>query len=67
VAGSAGVLEGGINNEQFVQVQTPKTANTTTFEAAPVIHFSISQSMVPCVVTLRLRNIINSYSILFLQ
>ena len=63
VAGGAGILEGGINNEQFVQVQTPKTANSTTFEAAPVMQFSISQGIVPCIVTLRLRNIINGYSI----
>jgi hypothetical protein len=27
VAGNAGILEGAINNEQFVQVQTPKTAD----------------------------------------
>jgi len=63
VAGSSGILEGGINNEQFVQVQTPKTANTTTFEPAPVMQFSINQPILPCIVTLRLRNIINGYSI----
>ena len=63
VAGSAAVLEGGINNEQFVQVQTPKTANSTTFQPSPVMQFSINQPMIPCIVTLRLRNIINGYSI----
>jgi hypothetical protein len=63
IAGKLGVLEGGINNEQFFQVQTPKIANTTTFEPAPVMQFSINQLMVPCIVTLRLRNIINGYSI----
>jgi hypothetical protein len=63
VGGNSGILESGINNEQFVQVQTPRTANTTTFEAAPVMQFSISQPRVPCIVTLRLKNIINGYSI----
>jgi hypothetical protein len=63
VAGSSGILEAGINGEQFVQVQTPQTANTTTFEPAPVLQLNINQPRVPCIVTLRLRNIINGYSI----
>lgn len=51
------------NNEQFIQVQTPKTANTTTFEAAPLMQLNITQSKIPSSVTLRLKNIINGYSI----
>jgi hypothetical protein len=53
VAGSSGVLEAGINNEQFVQVQTPQTANTTTFQAALIMQLNISQTMVPSIVTFR--------------
>ena len=63
VAGDSGILEAGINNEQFVQVQTPKTANSTTFEAAPVMQLNITQRTGPSIITLRLRNIINGYSI----
>jgi hypothetical protein len=63
VGGSSGILEAGINNEQFVQVQTPQTANTTTFQPTPVLQLNINEAMVPSIVTLRLRNIINGYSI----
>lgn len=63
VAGGAGLLEAGINNEFFVQVETPQTENTTTFEAAPVMQFYLSPLVVPSFVTLRLRNIQNGYSI----
>jgi hypothetical protein len=62
VGGDSGLLEGGINNEQYVEVQTPKTANKTTFEAAPVMQFSVSQTRLPSIVTLRLRNIRSSYA-----
>ncbi len=63
VAGESGILEAGINNEQFVQVQTPKTANTTTFQPAPVIQLNVNLPIVPGIATIRLRNIINGYSI----
>jgi len=63
VAGDSGILEASINNGQFVQVQTPKTTNTTTFQAAPILQFNINPTIVPSIVTLRLKNIINGYSI----
>jgi hypothetical protein len=63
VAGKSGLLEVGINNEHFAQVQTPQTANTTTFAPTPVMQFNITQSIVPSIITLRLRNIQNGYSI----
>jgi hypothetical protein len=63
VGGNSGLLEGGINNEQFVQVLTPKTTNRTTFEAAPPMLFNITQPTVPCLVTFRIRNIQSGYSI----
>ena len=63
VAGKPGILEGAINNEQFVQVETPKTLNGTTFEAAPVMQFKIDLSMVPSVATFRLRVVQKGYSI----
>ena len=44
VAGSSGILEGAIGNYQFVQVQT---ANTTSFQAAPVMQFDIIQAVCP--------------------
>jgi hypothetical protein len=61
VGGNSGILEGAINNEQFIQVQTPKTANLTTFQAAPIMQFNISQTIVPSIVTLRLKNIQSGY------
>jgi hypothetical protein len=63
VAGNSSVLEASINNDQFIQVQTPKTANTTTFEAAPTMQFRINQTILPSIVTLRLKNIEIGYSI----
>ena len=63
VAGNSGILEAGINNEQFVQVQTPKTANMTTFQPAPIIQLNVNIPIVPGVATIRLRNIHNGYSI----
>jgi hypothetical protein len=63
VAGKSGLLEGGINNQQFVQVQTPQTANMTTFEAAPTMLFNISQIPIPSIVAFRIRNIQSGYSI----
>jgi hypothetical protein len=63
VAGNSSILEASINNDQFIQVVTPKTANATTFEAAPTIQFHINQTIVPSIVALRLKNIQNGYSI----
>ncbi len=63
VAGNSSILEGSINNDQFIQVQTPETLNLTTFEAAPTIQFHINQTILPSIVTLRLRNIQIGYSI----
>jgi hypothetical protein len=63
VAGNASLLEASINNNQFTQVQTPQTANTTTFEATPTIQFHINQMIVPSIVALRLKTIQNGYSI----
>ena len=57
VAGVVGILEGAINNEQFIQVQTPKTSDWNTFQAAPVMQFNVSQRKVPSIVTFRLKNI----------
>jgi hypothetical protein len=62
-AGSSAILEGGMNNEQFIQVQTPQTTNGTTFEAAPVMQFNINQAMVPSIATFRLRVIQSGYNI----
>ena len=62
LSGFEGILEGGINNEQFVRVQTPTTANWTTFEAAPVMYFNINQSTVPSIVALRLKNVQRPYA-----
>ena len=64
VAGSSGILEAGINNkQQFFQIQTPATTNSTTFVACPIIHLNISQAIVPSVATLRLRIVANGYAI----
>jgi hypothetical protein len=63
VGGKSSLLEASINNDQFIQVVTPQTANTTTFEAAPTIQFHINQTIVPSIVALRLKNIGNGYSI----
>jgi hypothetical protein len=63
VGGKSGLLEGAINNEQFVQVQTPETANTTTFQAAPSMLFNLTQITIPSIVAFRIRNIQIGYSI----
>jgi hypothetical protein len=63
VGGKSGLLEGGINNEQFVQVQTPKTPNITIFQAAPSMLFNITQTTIPSLVVFRIRNIQSGYSI----
>ncbi len=63
VGGNSGLLEGAINNEQFVQVVTPKTLNRTTFEAAPTMQFNINQTIIPSIVAFRIKNIQSGYSI----
>jgi hypothetical protein len=62
-AGIGGVLEGAVNNGQFIQVQTPKTADFTTFEPAPVMQFNINQKIVPSLATFRMRVITAGYNI----
>ncbi|CAF1685255.1 unnamed protein product, partial [Adineta ricciae] len=44
VAGNSGILEASINNQQFIQIQTPKTVNTTVFQATPLIQFNFNQT-----------------------
>jgi len=63
VARNSSTLEASINNDQFIQVKTPETANTTTFEATPTIQFHINQTILPSIVALCLRNIENGHSI----
>jgi hypothetical protein len=63
VGGNSSLLEGGINNEQFVQVQTPKTHNRTIFEPAQTMQFYINQTTIPSIVAFRLRNLESGYSI----
>jgi hypothetical protein len=58
-----GILEGAINNEQFIRVQTPKTADFKTFEPAPVMQFNINQRSVPSVAGFRLKVITSGYNI----
>ncbi len=58
-----GVLEASINNAQFVQVQTPSTENMTIFEPTSVMQFHIYQTILPSLVTLCLKVIVNVYSI----
>ena len=60
VAGQSGLLEGAINNQQFVQVQT---SESTTFQPAPYMLFNLTLTTVPSLVTFRIRNIQSGYSI----
>jgi hypothetical protein len=62
-SGDGGILEGAINNEQFVQVQTPKTADWDTFQPAPVMQFNINQRSVPSLAGFRMRVIQTGYNI----
>jgi hypothetical protein len=64
VAGNSGILEASINNANFIQVRTPSTGSMTSFQPAPTFQFNISPTIVPSIVTLRLKNIQNGYSIL---
>ncbi|CAF1643200.1 unnamed protein product, partial [Adineta ricciae] len=61
--GNSGILEASINNQQFIQIQTPKTVNTTVFQATPLIQFNFNQTSVPSLAVLRLKIIENGYSI----
>jgi len=63
VSDGSGILEGGINNEQFLTVETPKTVNLTTFQPAPVMQFIINQTIVPSLVGFRLKVIKDGYNI----
>ncbi len=62
-SGDGGILEGAINNEQFVQVQTPKTADWDTFQPAPVMQFNINQRSVPSLAGFRMRVVQTGYNI----
>jgi hypothetical protein len=63
VGGKSGLLEGALNNGQFVQVETPNTTNRTTYHAAPSMQFNINQNKLPSIVVFRLRNIDDGYAI----
>lgn len=63
VSGNSGVLEGAINNEQFLSVQTPQTASSTTYGPTPVMQFIINQPIVPSLVGFRLRVVQDGYNI----
>ena len=63
VAGNASLLELGLNNDQFTQVNTPDTGNTTIFQPAPSVRFNLKLSSVPFIATLRLKTVQNGYSI----
>lgn len=63
VAGESGVLEASINNGDFVQVNTPYTGSMTIFKPTAVMKFNITQTIVPSLITLRLKVIVNGYSI----
>jgi hypothetical protein len=61
--GYGGTLEGAINNEQFVQVETVNTGNYSVYQPAPVMQFNINQTVVPSIVAFRIKNIQNGYNI----
>jgi hypothetical protein len=61
--GYGGILEGSINNEQFVQVKTANTGNYSAYQPTPVMQFNINQTVVPSIVVFRIKNIENSYNI----
>ncbi len=44
-------------------MQTPKTADWDTFEAAPVMQFNVTQTIVPSLAAFRLRVIESGYNI----
>jgi hypothetical protein len=63
VGGKPGLLGGAINNQQFVQVETPKTENRTTYQPAPTMQFYIPQTTLPSIIVFRLKSIDATYSI----
>lgn len=63
VAGQAGLLEASINNDNFIRVATPSTGSPTIFKPTPVMQFNITQTTIPSLMTLRLKVIVNGYSI----
>lgn len=62
-SGDGGILEGGINNQQFVQIQTPKTSDWKTFQPAPAMQFNINQRVAPSVAGFRLRVVQSGFNI----
>jgi hypothetical protein len=62
-SGNVGLLEGALNNEQFIQVLTPTTPDISTYAAAPVMQFNINQTILPSIVAFRLKNTQNGYNI----
>jgi hypothetical protein len=62
-AGKSGLLEVSINNENFVEVKTPSTGSMTIFKPTSVMQFNINQTILPSLVTLRLKVIVNGFSI----
>lgn len=62
-SGDTQILEGSLNDDQFTQIQTPHTANRTTFAPAPAMQFNINQSILPSLVTFRLKMIETGYYI----
>jgi hypothetical protein len=63
VGGNSGILEASINNANFIQVTTPATGNMSSFQPAPTFQFTINPTIIPSIVTLRLRNPVNGYAI----
>ena len=63
VGGTSQLLEGSLNNGQFVQIQTPQTANETTFAPAPAMLFQVDEPNLPTVVTFRLKMLEKGYYI----
>lgn len=63
VAGSSGLLEVRINNENFIQVKTPSTGSTSVFKPTPPMAFNVTQTSLSSLMTLRLKVIANGYSI----
>ena len=62
-AGNSGLLEGAINNAQFTVIETVRTENTTIFAPAPIMQFQINQTKIPSIVTFRIKNMDQGYSI----
>ena len=63
VAGQAGILEASINSDQFIRVATPSTGSTTVFKPTQIMLFNVTQTTLPSLMILRLKVIVNGYSI----